>query len=461
MKKPLRLHLTTLLSLAFFLVSCIVFSSVALLSDRHMQQMIHLQQDQALAARIERIEGFLQDTQSFELLVKHPKLYENMFGQEDNLLILTNSKRVLIQINPLQISLPSLNFSSTLQFKNNQVNTPSTRLAFKQFDFQGQSHQLIAGKQLAEGQIVLSNYRKKLILYSLFGILCSTLMAWAAGRYILNSMQKLIDATAQIGLAHMHRRFDIQSSSLEVHELTQAMNKMLNRIETAYQQLARFSEDISHELRTPLNNLMGQTQILLSHPRAAHELEHVLYSNLEEYERLNQMIESMLFIARVEHGNYVTEKHYFNLKELLDRLVEYFDFLAEEKNIKFDLKIESHVELFAHQILVERALANLMSNAITYGKENSNIQIQVESRLQHYVIEVCTPNVWIEEQHLPHLFERFYQIDDSRHLKAQTGGLGLAIVESIMQLHHGYAEVKNTTLGVVFRLYFPQESRKN
>src|SRR5699024_10398929 len=119
---------------------------------------------------------------------------------------------------------------------------------------------------------------------------------------------------------------DVQSNTLEVQELRQAMNDMLANIQAAYQQLARFSEDISHELRTPLNNLIGQTQILLSRSREPAELENLLYSNLEEYERLSQMIESMLFIARVEDGGYAIEKQGFNLNALQQTVTKYVDF---------------------------------------------------------------------------------------------------------------------------------------
>jgi len=204
---------------------------------------------------------------------------------------------------------------------------------------------------------------------------------------------------------------------------------------------------------------MGQTQILLSRPRELHELENVLYSNLEEYERLNQMIESMLFIARVEHGDYVVEKQRFNVYRMLQGLVEYFSFLADERNIHFKLEVAPELELIANQLLIERALANLLSNSITHGEANSEIMLRAKE-LNHMIqIEVLTPKVWIAEQHLPHLFERFYQVDDSRHEKAHTGGLGLAIVKSIMQLHGGQASAENTEDGIVFSLSLPKNKR--
>ena len=230
---------------------------------------------------------------------------------------------------------------------------------------------------------------------------------------------------------------------------------MLDRIQQGYEQLARFSEDISHELRTPLNNLMGQTQIALSKSRSRDELENLLYSHLEEYERLTQMIENMLFIARVEHGQYQIEKQTLEPSQIIEDLLAYFEFLAEEKNISIYTDIPAQLNIAAHPEYLLRALANLLSNAVQYGKENGEIRNTAMTTENSCRIDVLTAGVQIPEQYLAHLFERFYQIESSRHQKAQTGGLGLAIVQSIMQLHQGEVQVNNHPQGVVFSLIFP------
>lgn len=286
------------------------FLSIGGLSYHNMQQMVQQQQDEALALRISRIEIFLADQQSFQVLIEHPELYENMLGQEDNLLILKNAQNTLIDINPLNITIPLLDYHTKLNYQNNKLEQPTTRLAFKQVNFNGQTYQLIAGKQLAAGQQVLKHYLIKLVIYTLLGIILSTLLAWLMGHYLLRSMRQLIYATQQINVQQLDQRIELPSRTIEVQQLTEAMNAMLDRIQQGYEQLVRFSEDISHELRTPLNNLMGQTQIALSKSRSRDELENLLYSHLEEYERLTQMIENMLFIARVEHGHYQIENRH-------------------------------------------------------------------------------------------------------------------------------------------------------
>src|SRR5690606_34968631 len=150
-----------------------------------------------------------------------------MLGQEDNLLLLQHQNNRLIEINPLQVHIPALHYISALQIQNNQAEQPSSRLACKQVQIDGRSYQPVSGKQLAEGQRILGNYLSKLVLYSLLGILLSTLMAWLAGRYILKSMRQLMLATAQVNIQQPNQHIDVQSKTLEVQELRQAMNDML------------------------------------------------------------------------------------------------------------------------------------------------------------------------------------------------------------------------------------------
>jgi two-component system heavy metal sensor histidine kinase CusS len=453
MKNRLRhLSLTTRLSISFSIICCTVFFAIGLLSYHNMQHLLAKQRDQNLTARVERIEIFLQDQESFQILVQHPRLYENMLGKEDNLLILKNQQLALIEINPLKVHIPDMAESKTITFLDNQSEFATTRLAYKTVVFNDQHYQLIAGTQLDEAQSTLDQYLWKLILYSLLGIVMASLLGRWVGLYLLKSLNNLIEQTHKIQGTQPHQRIEVKSTTVEVDKLSSAMNAMLEKIQINYDQLARFSEDIAHELRTPLNNLMGQTQIMLMQSRSQQELEQLLYSHLEEYERLSKMIDNMLFIARSEHSDYIIEKENIDLSNLILELVHYFEFLAEDRLMRFVLELEKGIQIYANADLLKRALSNLIINAIDYGFEDQDIVISTKSTENHIDIEVLTKNVFIDKQHLKHLFERFYQIESSRHAKAKTGGLGLSIVKSIMMLHNGEASAYNTQEGIVFSL---------
>ena len=453
MKNQLRhLSLTTRLSISFSIICCTVFFAIGLLSYHNMQHLLAKQRDQNLTARVERIEIFLQDQESFQILVQHPRLYENMLGKEDNLLILKNQQLALIEINPLKVHIPDMAESKTITFLDNQSEFATTRLAYKTVVFNDQHYQLIAGTQLDEAQSTLDQYLWKLILYSLLGIVMASLLGRWVGLYLLKSLNNLIEQTHKIQGTQPHQRIEVKSTTVEVDKLSSAMNAMLEKIQINYDQLARFSEDIAHELRTPLNNLMGQTQIMLMQSRSQQELEQLLYSHLEEYERLSKMIDNMLFIARSEHSDYIIEKENIDLSNLILELVHYFEFLAEDRLMRFVLELEKGIQIYANADLLKRALSNLIINAIDYGFEDQDIVISTKSTENHIDIEVLTKNVFIDKQHLKHLFERFYQIESSRHAKAKTGGLGLSIVKSIMMLHHGEVTAYNTKEGIIFSL---------
>ena len=444
--------LTTRLSIAFSAICCVVFVSIGLLSYHNMQQLLAKQLDQNLIARVERIEIFLQDQESFQILIKHPSLYENMLGKEDNLLILKNQQQSLIEINPLKVHIPDTTESKTITFLNNQSKFATTRLAYKTVVFNDQHYQLIAGTQLDEAQSILDQYLWKLILYSLLGIVMASLLGRWVGLYLLKSLNNLIEQTHKIQGTQLHQRIEDKSTTVEVEQLRAAMNAMLEKIQINYDQLARFSEDIAHELRTPLNNLMGQTQIMLMQSRPKQELEQLLYSHLEEYERLSKMIDNMLFIARSESRDYILEKEHIDLSHLILELIDYFEFLAEDRQMSFVLQLEKELQIYGNADLLKRALSNLIINALDYGLKDHDIVISTKSIENAVEIEILTTNIFIDQQHLNHLFERFYQIDSSRHSKAKTGGLGLSIVKSIMMLHNGEANVYNSHRGVVFSL---------
>ena len=450
-----RLSLASRLSIAFSLISCVVFISIGGLSYQNFREMVYTQQDKALAARIKRMEVFLTDAHTVQILGKYPKLYENMVGHEDSIFIVKESARDLIRINPLQIKIPELNYSNKIQYRNNTVEHPSTRFAFQSIQYGHKQYQLIAGQQWDGANQILSQYFWKVLFYSGLGILLSSLLGFMVGHYLFRSMRTLIAETSKINVQKLNHRIEVESTNIEVQQLSQAMNEMLDKIQQDYQKLAQFSEDIAHELRTPLNNLMGQTQILLSQPRKTEELENLLYSHLEEYERLTKMIESMLFIARSEHDEQVLEKKSVNVKQLMRNVIDYFDCLIEEHQMTLQLDVMDDFNIMANEALIQRAIANLISNAILHGRAHGVIAVVVKQRDLNCVMTIVTEGVFIDEKHLPYLFDRFYQVDESRHQKAQTGGLGLAIVSSIMQLHAGSTEVENRFEGVAFKLILP------
>ena len=148
----------------------------------------------------------------------------------------------------------------------------------------------------------LAAFERELLLIGSGGLLCMALFGWVAIRRGLRPVQKMAVVAESISAQRLHNRLAIETIPIELESLARAFNAMLDRLSDSLERLSAFSSDLAHELRTPVNNLMTQTQVLLSKPRENDDYREVLYSNLEEFERLARMISDMLFLAKADNG---------------------------------------------------------------------------------------------------------------------------------------------------------------
>lgn len=441
------------LALMFALVSSLLLGAVGLYLYQSLQREIAWRDDQALLGRLQRMQALIGDSESVDSLRSRPQLYENMLGNRDSLLwILDKQGQRLIEINPLALPLPSLSRSSAPRLADSPDN-PSLRLAWVDLSTADGRLTLIAGKYLGEREQMLSAYRWKVLLAVTVGALLAFLLGWLVSQRGLRPVRELAARAATIDAQHLHVRLEPFKDVSELRALSHALNQMLGRLEQGFAQLSRFSEDLAHEMRTPLSNLMGQTQQTLDRSRSAEEYQNLLASNQEEFERLARMIDSMLFLARTEQAKSSIKREPVELQRLVGQLCEYFEGMAQEGGI--ELINTANDTLNADPDLLRRALANLLANALRYAAPDTPVTISSMSTADGLEISVHNQGDVIAAEHLPHLFERFYRCDPSRNQPDDSGGLGLAIVRSIMQAHGGHVSVTSSHLGTVFMLVFP------
>jgi two-component system heavy metal sensor histidine kinase CusS len=437
----------------FALVSALLLGSIGFYLYQSLQREIAWRDDQALLGRLERMQALLNDSVSVEQLRHRPKLYENMLGNRDNLLwIVDGSGQALIEINPVGMSVPTLPAAAQARLGDGDA-SQGVRLAWKDVMQGGRSLTLIAGKLLGEREQMLGAYRLKLWLAMSVGALLAFVLGGWVSRRGLQPVRMLAQRAASIDAQHLHLRLDEFNELTELQALSQALNQMLARLEDGFAQLSRFSEDLAHEMRTPLSNLMGHTQQSLRHSRSVEDYQNLLVSNQEEYERLARMIDSMLFLARTEQSQACVHDDPINLHDLVEQLCEYFEGVAQERDMT--LVNHAHAQLRADPVLIRRALANVVANALRYGSPATDVVINSVVWEDRVEVSVHNQGPSISAEHLPRLFERFYRCDPSRNQPDDSGGLGLAIVRSIMQLHGGRVTVESDQSGTTFRLAFP------
>ncbi|MDF3345450.1 heavy metal sensor histidine kinase [Acinetobacter pittii] len=452
--RSLEVRITLLVTLCSALILC----SVGFMTYLGINQILLKQQDNALADRINRLEILLQDSENVEQIIARPKLYQNMLGNQDNLFLLIHKDKTLININPLHIQLPELAQRDSLQFQDLTNNSYPTRIAWKTIKINDEPYLLIAGKQWSERINILLPFQESLLMYVVGGVFAIFVLCILACHLGLRSLQQLRKQTHSINVNQLQKRLNLSNSPLEVELLSKDINHMLERIEKGYTQLNRFSEDIAHEFRTPLNNLIGQTEIALTGERSVEQYEDLLVSHLDDYHRLKRMIDSMLFLARADQKMVLVNKQEINIQDVIDGLCQIFEYQAEEQDCHFSFNLEAQT-LFADPELFQRAVYNLVLNALVHGGDKRTIYITTKHKMiehrQWVSLTVVTGGISIADHQLEHLFERFYQCHSSRSDENQTGGLGLSIVASIMDLHHGRYKACNTVEGVCFELDFP------
>ncbi len=294
------------------------------------------------------------------------------------------------------------------------------------------------------------------------------LAAWLGVRQGLRPLRQISDQLAGISAEALESRIDEQLVPAELSSLVKSVNQMIARLEQGFMQLSHFSADIAHELRTPLSNLITQTQVALSKERSAAEYRELLYSNLEEQERLNRMVRDMLWLAKSDHGLMQLQQSTFAGGAFCQHLIEFFQLLADERDIQLVLEYQAADAVAADRDMLQRAVSNLLSNAIRHASSGSTVRLRVADQAPAWLDSPAnTPQLWfcvqnrgemIPSELQQRLFDRFFRADPARQRHSDGAGLGLALVQSIAHLHHGSCAVHSDVQGTEFAFSIAQQS---
>ena len=306
----------------------------------------------------------------------------------------------------------------------------------------------------ANDEALLSTYLSSTIMALPLLLLLIGLSAWAVVKRGLAPLREFRKVAAMISAQDLSHRLSVVKMPQELSELAHGINFMLHRLDSDVQQLSQFSDDLAHELRAPISNLMGKAQVTLSRVRPAEEYKAVLESSTEELGRVARIVSDMLFLAQVSHPAALVPFETIALEDEALKVINLFSLSAEDKQIS--VSVTGRGSTIGDRLMIQRAISNLMSNAIRHCPVGQAITITIEVHATEVSLHVANRGAGIEPQHLPHLFDRFYRVDTHHSRAGGSTGLGLAIVKSIMSLHQGVAEV-NSRPGKIttFKLGFP------
>ncbi|MFG6070535.1 Cu(+)/Ag(+) sensor histidine kinase [Enterobacter ludwigii] len=264
-------------------------------------------------------------------------------------------------------------------------------------------------------------------------------------------LRNVSNAIKNITSENLDARLEPSRVPVELEQLVISFNHMIEKIEDVFTRQANFSADIAHEIRTPITNLVTQTEIALSQNRTPKELEDILYSSLEEYNRMTRMVSDMLFLAQADNNQLIPDRVMFDLSAEVIKVFDFFEAWAEERHITLTFHgmpclIEGDPQMF------RRAINNLLSNALRYTPEGKTVTVSIAERENDFELMIANPGKPVPQEHLPRLFDRFYRVDPSRQRKGEGSGIGLAIVKSIVTAHHGKVRVESDAQSTRFIL---------
>lgn len=323
-------------------------------------------------------------------------------------------------------------------------------------DESGQPLRVVAAvaTDIAHHQSYMQEFLQTLWLFVAGAALLTGVLGWVAVRRGLAPLRAMRAQAQAVTAQQLDQRLPEQAIPRELAELAQSLNDMLARLEDAFRRLTDFSSDIAHELRTPVSNLLTQTQVTLTRARSADDYRRVLESNAEEFERMARMISDMLLLAKSDNGLEEPQREPLRMADEVSALFDYFEAVAEEENVV--LSLTGDCELSADRLMLRRALANLLSNALRHADPGSVVSVRLHSADEQVQISVSNRGEPIAPEHLARVFDRFFRVDPARQRSSEGTGLGLAITRSIVQSHGGTIRATSAAGETTFTMQLPR-----
>ena len=276
---------------------------------------------------------------------------------------------------------------------------------------------------------------------------------WILSRQVLSPVQRVTRAASRVTGKDLTRRVPVPKTKDEMKELAMSLNRMLDRLQESFETQRRFTADASHELRTPVTAIVGHANYLLRRTEPKVEQVDSLTVIRREAERMAKLVNDLLELARADAGISV-EKEPVNLIEVVEAVHMDVAPVAGSTEIRIDAAVP-RIEVVGDPGRLKQVVLNLVQNAINAGA--SEVRISVTRGRDGVRLEVLDNGSGIPESAIPHLFDRFYRVDDSRSARGKGSGLGLAIVRWIVQEHSGKVTVESKVgEGTVFTIHLPE-----
>lgn len=364
----------------------------------------------------------------------------------------------------LPISLNALKNASngliTYETNSSFKNAPLRIITFPVKE-KNQTHKII---QVASSLEDVEDALNTLFIILVITVPLALMMASLGGQFLANKALKPVDHITQtarmITSKNLNQRMKPLKVKDEISRLIETFNEMISRLDQSFRQIKQFSSDASHELKTPLTILKGEVEVTLRKERSSGEYQQILRSNLEEINRMSQIVEDLLLLSKADTGELRLNKEKINLTEILNEVVAQMNILALDK--KLHLQTSNHqedIQIDGDALRMRELFINLIENGIKYTEEGGSIQITLSKetpspdrdpstwgngdQAKFVKIVVSDTGIGIAKEDQKKIFDRFFRVDKARSREQGGSGLGLSICKWIAEAHQGEINVES------------------
>jgi heavy metal sensor kinase len=382
----------------------------------------------------------------------------------------------------LQISVPPADWIYRASFMQKMSFTPAVgdrllqpvyedrELAGKPFRFLSQNIVVRGRRFTVQTGIPVDDVSRTLTLFRRYLVMFAPLMLLAASPFgywvsakALSPVDALTRTARTISGSDLSRRLEPLHTGDELQRLSDTLNDMLSRIETAFLRVTQFTADASHELRTPISLIRTEAEIALRKSRTEQEYRDALFHILTEAETTSSMVEKLLSLARADSGGQVLEIRPVDLREIVMRAAGEWRTVAGFRTLGFtETATGGDLRVAGDKTALLQLLNILLDNAVKYTPAPGRVSLSLEERGDWAVLKVCDSGIGIAPDDQTRIFERFYRADKARSRELGGAGLGLAIALWIVQQHHGSIAVESTLgKGSTFEVHLPLQRGAN
>jgi len=299
------------------------------------------------------------------------------------------------------------------------------------------------GRPMDESDKILKRYTWMYVGLIPFSLFCGCLLGWLLTGRALMPVIEVAQAAQRISGSNLSLRIPTRRAGDELDYLIETFNRMIERLESSFQQIRQFSTDVSHELRTPITAIRGQLEVALFTAKTVEQYRDATLNSLQDVERLSQIVRALLLLSQAESGQLALQKTRLDLALVVRDIVEQFQIPAEGARVHLSAYLPHECPAEVDRVQIERMLSNLLSNAMKFTPAGGQVHVALRRLPESIEIDVEDTGCGISEEHIPHIFERFYRVPTQESCTdAERGlGLGLSFVAWIAKAHGGAIQV--------------------